>query len=65
MLYIFGAVLLLVWLVIFMPRIMAAMIKKIEQLEEESAKNRLANLPHPDMADDPYDGYHAGNFYWW
>lgn len=65
MFYILGVVLFMIWFVIFGPRMMSAVIRKIEQLEEESEKNRLANLPHPDMADDPADGYHAGNFYWY
>ena len=65
MLYILGAVLFLIGLVMFMPKIMVSMIRKIEELEAESEKNRLKNLAHPDLADDPYDGYHAGNFYWW
>lgn len=65
MLFILGIIVFMVWLVFFGPMLMSKLVRKMEQLEEESIRLAKENLAHPDMADDPYDGYHAGNFYWW
>ncbi len=65
MLFTLGIVLFLIWLVLFGPMLMSKLIRKMEELEKERVQLAKENLAHPDMANDPSDGYHAGNFYWW
>lgn len=65
MLYILGVFLFVIWIGIFGPMLLMALLRTFAKLEAERKALTQENLAHPDMANDPYDGYHAGNFYWW